>query len=134
MISEKTAWAIRDLSSQGRRQAAIARQLDVSRTTVGRVIRGEWKPRRFRPRQVLRLLELWDTAMALMPGALVGRCRACGEPVHLPCVSCLARVLDMFGVRTPVKPREEECVCGGSFSQLRPSPGRQLPPRRADRI
>ena len=132
MISEKTAWTIRDLRSQGRRQGEIARTLQVSRSTVGRVIHGKWKPRRFPPRQVSRLLALWETAMDLMPGALVGQCRACGEPVHLPCVSCLARVLDLFGVRTPLKLREQDCVCGGNFTQLRPASAKPLSPRRAD--
>jgi hypothetical protein len=119
MISEKMAWRIRDLSSQGYTQSAIAGNLQVSRSTVRRVVHGSWKPRRFQHGQTLRLLELWDQATALLSGNLVGQCRACGEPVHLPCVSCLAGLLDLSGVRTPAKFRAEDCVCGGNF--LRPS-------------
>jgi hypothetical protein len=55
MISETKAFQIENLKSKGRAQAWIARDLQVSRATVGRVMRGQWKPRRFRSRQVLRL-------------------------------------------------------------------------------
>ena len=133
MISEATAWRICDLHSQGYRQTAIARQVQVSRATVVRVIHGAWKPRRFRPRQVLRLLELWDTALALMPGTLVGECRACGEPVYLPCVSCLVKILDLFGVRTPIGPHRRECACGGSFLRIHSATAGATQPRRVDK-
>jgi hypothetical protein len=115
MIPESTVWKIRDLWSQGCTQTAIAAQFQVSRSTVGRVTRGTWEPHRFGPGQVLRLLELWEIAMSLRCRSLVGRCRACREPVDLPCTPCLARILESFAVRTPVKWLEGECVCGGNF-------------------
>ena len=121
MISEQTAFRIRDLKSQGRTQVWIARELQLSRATVGRVLRGHWKPRRFHARQVLRLLELWDTFLSVSPGGgYVGWCRACREPVHLPCVSCLAGMIDSLGVRTPARWFRGQCQCGGNFTGVRP--------------
>ncbi len=123
MISETKAFQIQDLKSQGRTQVWIARELQVSRATVGRVLRGQWKPRRFRSRQVLRLLDLWDALLSLNPGGRhVGWCRACGEPLHLPCVSCLAGVIDSFGVPTPAKWLRDDCQCGGNFDGQPPQP------------
>ena len=81
MISETTAVKIQELKSQGRTQVWIARELQVSRSTIARVLHGDWKPRRFRPRQVVRLLELWDTAMLYDRGSQVGWCRACRGPL-----------------------------------------------------
>ena len=134
MISEKTAGRIRDLRLLGDTQAAIARELHVSRSTVGRVLRGKWKPRPFHRRQVRRLLQLWDTAMPLCRRAMSGECRACGEPVHLPCVACLAYVLDLAGVRVPVRALRASCICGGNFSRHRHRYRRNpLPPRIAAR-
>ena len=57
-----------------------------------------------------------------MSGSLAGRCQGCGEPIDFPCVACLANVLDLLGVRTPVVPHGGECRCGGSFSHLQPVP------------
>ena len=123
MISETVAYRIRDLKSQGRTQARIARELDISRATVTRVLCGKWKPRRFGARRVLRLLELWDAVLWLNPdGHYVGWCRACRQPVRLPCVACLARVLDSFGVRTPEKWLRSPCQCDGSFIGVGPPP------------
>jgi len=122
MISETTAMRIQELKSQGRTQVWIARELQVSRSTIARVLHGDWKPRRFRPRQVVRLLELWDTAMSYDRGSEVGRCRASREPIYLPCVSCLAGVLERFGVRTPSRWHRGECECGGNFTGVRPPP------------
>jgi DNA-binding XRE family transcriptional regulator len=123
MILENTVSQIRNFKSHGRTQAWIARELRISRATVSRVLRGKWTPRRFHARQVLRLLDLWDTLLSLNPGGrYVGWCRACREPVHLPCVSCLAGVIDSFGVRTPAKWFRGQCECGGNFTGVRPPP------------
>ena len=45
MISETTAKRIQELKSQGRTQVWIARELQISRSTIARVLRGDWKPR-----------------------------------------------------------------------------------------
>ena len=127
MISEQLACRIRDLRSQGYTQMAIAKHLGVSRHTIVRVIQGTWRPRQFRRRQLLRLLELWQGVMALTPGTLVGQCRACGEPVYLPCVSCLAGILDLIGVRVPIELPRGLCDCGGNFQRLRRAPAKELP-------
>ena len=115
MISEKTAHKIRDLSLQRLKQAEIAQQVQVSRTTVSRVLRGIWQPRSFRAGQVVRLLRLWRTALTLRRSVARGVCRACGEPVHLPCVTCMARMLDLMGARTPARFLQGPCHCGGNF-------------------
>ncbi len=126
MISETTAFQVRNLKSQGRTQVWIARELQISRATVGRVLCGQWQPRRFRSRQVLRLLDLWDTLLSLNPGGrYLGWCRACREPVHLPCVSCLAGVIDSLGVPAPAKWFRGECQCGGNFTGVPPPPRRE---------
>jgi hypothetical protein len=115
MISEETAQKIRDLSGERVKQAAIAQRLKISRTTVSRVLRGVWQPRYFRPGQVVRLLRLWQTALSLRKAVPEGVCRACGEPVHLPCLGCMARVLDLMGARTPDRYLQQPCDCGGNF-------------------
>ena len=132
MIPEPTARKIRELRSAGRTQAAIARELGVSRTTVGRVLHGRWKPRRFNSRRVLRLLELWDTLLSLNPGGTyVGWCGACREPVHLPCVACLARMLAAFGLWSPSRWLEDECQCARTFTGQRPPPREPTVRRRS---
>jgi hypothetical protein len=115
MISEETAEKIRDLSYRHVKQGEIAARLEISRTTVSRVLRGAWRPRYFRAGQVVRLLRLWETALLLRRGNPDGVCRACGEPVYLPCVPCMARVLARMGARTPDHFLEGECDCGGNF-------------------
>jgi DNA-binding XRE family transcriptional regulator len=118
MISERTAGRIHDLGLSGScTQAAIAAELHVSRSTVGRVLRGKWKPRPFHRRQVRRLLQLWETAMPLCSSLRPGECRACGEPVYLPCAACLAYLLDLAGVRVSVRALRASCMCGGNFSR-----------------
>ncbi len=76
--------------------------------------------------RVLARLGLLDDA--LVPGTLVGQCRACGEPVDLPCVSCLAGLLDLVGVRVPVEFPRAPCDCGGNFSRLRRAPAKEFTP------
>jgi hypothetical protein len=76
----------------------------------------------------LRLFALWDTLLSLNPGGrYLGWCRACREPVHPPCVSCLSGVIDSLGVRTPAKWFRGECQCGGNFTGVPPVPRRDTP-------
>jgi hypothetical protein len=55
-------------------------------------------------------------------GVLVGWCRACRESVYLPCVWCLAEVLNRFGAGTPSRWHRGECKSGGNFTGARPPP------------
>ncbi len=52
-------------------------------------------------------------------GAPTGWCRACPEPVHLPCASCLAALLAEFGSDPPGELLQPPCECGGSFARHR---------------
>ncbi len=119
MISDQTLSRIRDLWGQGQTQTAIARQLQVSRGTVRRAVRGEWGPRPMQSRQVRRLLELWEVLSAHVPGWPLGWCQGCPEPVHLPCVSCLAALLVEFGSDPPGELLRQECECAGTFARRR---------------
>ncbi len=125
MISEELSWKIHN-SSPHDTQAQIAQRLGVSPSTVGRVRRGVWRPRRFRPREASRLLELWALVLARQPRPASGRCRGCRTPVALPCVACLAGVLRRLGIRAPAKAVGGACVCGGNFSRSGPAPRRPL--------
>jgi DNA-binding XRE family transcriptional regulator len=127
MISEQTASRIRDLRSQGYTQEVIAKHLRVSRATIVRVMQGKWRPRQFQRRQVARLLQLWQSVTDATRGSLVGECSGCGEPVSLPCVPCLARVLDLAGVRVPVASTRMPCDCGGNYFRLRRPPAKIIP-------
>jgi hypothetical protein len=115
MISEATAEKIRQLKAMRCTQAAIAATLEVSRATVGRVLRGRWRPRPFRQRQVRQFLQLWEKALPLCDRLSPGYCRACKEPVYLPCVGCLARLLAQTGAKVSVRALRRTCNCGGNF-------------------
>ncbi len=119
MISDQTLSRIRELWRQGQTQAAIARQVRVSRATVRRAVRGTWGPRPMPPRQVRRLLALWEVLSAQVPGAPLGWCQSCPEPVHLPCVSCLAVLLAEFGSDPPAELLQQPCECAGTFARRR---------------
>ncbi len=125
MISEELSWKIHN-SSRRDTQAQIALRLGVSHSTVGRVLRGAWHPRRFRPREASRLLALWAVVLSRQPRPASGRCRGCGSAVALPCVACLAGVLRRLGIRAPAKAVGGACVCGGNFSRSGPAPRRPL--------
>ena len=71
MISETVAYRTGDLKSRGRAQVWIARQLSVSRTKVGRVLHGRWKPRRFNSPRVLRS-HLWPSRLRRAGGREAG--------------------------------------------------------------
>ena len=63
----------------------------------------------------------------LIPGAS-GRRRTSWfrlQAAYLPCVSCLAGLIDSFGVRTPAKWFRGECQCGGNFTGVPPPPRRE---------
>jgi hypothetical protein len=120
MISAQTLSRIRDLWQQGQTQTAIARQVQVSRGTVRRAVRGTWGPRPMQPRQVRRLLELWEIVAAAVPATPLGWCDGCPEPVYLPCVSCLAALLVEFGCDPPGELLHQECQCAGTFARCRP--------------
>ena len=72
------------------------------------------------PRQVQRLLELWEVLSAQVPGAPLGWCHGCPEPVHLPCVRCLAALLAEFGSDPPGELLRQECDCARTFARRRP--------------
>ncbi len=120
MISDETLSRIRDLWRQGQTQTAIARKLQVSRSTVRRAVGGTWGPRPMPPRQLRRLLELWEVVSARVSAAPLGWCHGCPEPVHLPCVHCLAALLAEFGSEPPGELYRQECECGGTFARRRP--------------
>ena len=125
MISEELVWKIHN-SSRRDSQAQIARRLGVSRSTVGRVLRGAWRPHRFRPREVSRLLQLWSAVLARQPRPRSGVCGCCGSRVALPCVACLAGVLRRMGIRASAKAGGGACSCGGNFSRSGPAPRRPI--------
>ena len=125
MISEELSWKIHN-SSRRDTQAQIALRLGVSPSTVGRVLRGAWHPRRFRPARGV---------------AAVGVVGSGAFPPAPPGVRPLPRVRVGGGVAlrrlsggglTPVgdssaaKAVGGACVCGGNFSRSGPAPRRPL--------
>ena len=85
-ILPETADLVRRLAAQGWQQRLIARQLQLSRSTVSRIVLGQWRPKT----ESTAALPFDDLFAEQRLHAK--RCDGCGGFVyHWPCLTCEAR-------------------------------------------